>query len=183
MTIRRINLLGGSGCGASTLGRALAGALALPHFDADDYFHAPADPPFSRPRPPAERCALLENDLAARPGWVLSGGVGGWEPAPRLDFTLVVFLWLPTEVRIARLRRRERERFGDRVLPGGDMHAAHEEFIDWASRYDRGDVEGKTLARHEAYLATLTCPVLELRGERSTADALHEILARIGAHH
>ena len=56
------------------------------------------------------------------------------------------------------------------------MHAIHEEFIDWASRYDAGDVEGKTLALHEAYLKEQHCPVLEFRGELSLSDITREVL-------
>ena len=36
--------MGASGAGVSTLGRALAGALALPHHDTDDYFWLPTIP-------------------------------------------------------------------------------------------------------------------------------------------
>lgn len=180
MTAHRINILGASGCGASTLGRQLAAALAVPHLDADDYYHAPSDPPFRHPRPPHERHALITADLTRAESWVLSGGVAGWEPCPQLDFTLFVFLWLPAPVRLERLRRRELERFGPRILPGGDMHTDHEAFIAWAARYDHGDVEGKTLARHQAYLAAQTCPVLNLRGAMPPSQAVSAILESLG---
>lgn len=178
--VGRIDILGASGSGATTVGRALATALGVPHFDSDDYYHAPSDPPFQRPRAADERHARITGDLSRAGSWVLSGGVAGWEPYPELGFTLIVFLWAPAAVRIERLRRRERERFGARVLPGGDMHAAHEEFIAWAARYDAGDVEGKTLARHEAYVAGQSCPVLEYREERGVGEIVAEILGAMG---
>ena len=176
MNDHRINILGASGCGATTTGRAVAAALSAAHFDSDDYFHAPSDPPFQKPRPALERHAMIVRDLGARPSWVLSGGVAGWTPYPALDFTLVVLLWTPTIERIARLRRREAERFGARIAPGGDMHEIHEAFVAWASRYDAGDVEGKTLARHEAYLAAQTCAVLDLREAMTVAERTETIL-------
>ena len=183
MAGRRINILGASGSGTSTLGRTVASALALPFFDSDDYYHAPSDPPFRNPRAPVERCAMLERDVgAAGASWVLAGGVALWDPMPALDFTLLVFLWAPVEVREQRLRRRERERFGDRILPRGDMHEDHEAFITWASRYDAGDIEGKTLARHEAYLASAPCPVLDLRGVETTREALGAVLSHPSMH-
>ena len=43
--IHRIHILGASGSGTTTLGRALAERLQCPHFDADDYFWVPTDPP------------------------------------------------------------------------------------------------------------------------------------------
>ncbi len=123
---------------------------------------------------------MIVADLSPTESWVLSGGVAGWDPYPQLEFTLVVLLWVPTPIRIERLRRRERERFGDRVLKGGDMHESHEAFIEWASKYDVGDIEGKTLARHEAYLATQTCSVLELRDVFPKDQATDVILAALG---
>ncbi len=176
----RVNLLGASGCGASSTGRALAEVLALPYFDCDDFFHAPTDPPFQKQRSPQERHDVLVSALDPVPSWVLGGGVANWDPYPALDFTLVVFLWVPAEVRLQRLRQRERARFGARVLAGGDMHTQHEAFIAWAMRYDDGDVEGKTLARHEAYLSTLRCPVLDLRGELPLEERRTAVLNALG---
>ena len=177
----RINILGASGSGASTVGRALAAVLSVPHFDSDDYYHEPTDPPFQKQRMPHDRCRLITADLQGSTGWVLSGGIAGWDPYPQLDFSLMVFLWIPTPIRMERLRRREFERFGQRICAGGDMHAEHEAFIEWASRYDAGDVEGKTLSRHEAYLATQACRVLEFRQVLPTEDITSSILTELGA--
>ena len=171
----RINILGASGCGASTIGRALAMELSIPHFDSDDYYHAPTDPPFQVQHSPQERHDAIIADLSPQGSWELSGGVAGWDPYPQLVFTMIVFVTTPTEIRIERLRAREYERFGDRIRRGGDMHAAHEEFIEWASRYDVGDVEGKTRQRHEAYLAEQTCPVVRIDGANPVKDSVQVI--------
>jgi uridine kinase len=181
MTAARINVIGASGCGASTVGRLLASSLSVACFDSDDYYHSPGDPPFQNPRPPQERYALLTRDLSPSESWVLSGGIAGWNPCPELDLTCIVFLYVPAEIRIERLRQRERERFGSRILAGGDMYAAHEAFIEWTSRYDAGDVEGKTLARHEAWLKSQCCPVLEFRGVFAVSDITEDVLRSIGA--
>lgn len=176
----RINVIGASGSGTSSLGKSLASALAIPHFESDDYFHAPTDPPFQSLRPPEERYELICRDLGSEANWVLSGGIVGWLPSPRLNFTCIVFLYVPTPVRIERLRLRERTRFGHRVDEGGDMHDTHEEFIDWASRYDAGDIEGKTLALHEAYLRNQPCTILEYRGVETVPHITASVLRSIG---
>ncbi len=175
----RINVLGASGSGTSSLGRALAGRLSIAHFESDDYFHAESDPPFTRPRGAEDRYARMMADLGSVESWVLSGGVAGWSPYPELDFTMIVFLVVPTEVRLERLRARERARFGARVLAGGDMFELHEEFIAWAAGYDAGDVEGKTLSRHEAYLAEQRCPVRVVRGVRALAEIADEVMGAL----
>jgi adenylate kinase family enzyme len=172
----RINVIGASGSGTSTVGRSLAAALSLPHFESDAYYHAPSDPPFQNPRSPVERYELVLHDLAQHESWILSGGIGGWQPQPELRFTSIVFLYVPTLVRIERLRRRELARFGQRICNDGDMFEAHEDFIRWASRYDTGDIEGKTLARHEAYLSEQQCQVLEFRGEFAVSEITAQVL-------
>jgi adenylate kinase family enzyme len=42
----RIHVMGASGSGVTTLGRALADALAFPHYGTDDYFWLPTTPPY-----------------------------------------------------------------------------------------------------------------------------------------
>lgn len=172
----RINVIGASGSGTSTLGKSLAATLAIPHFESDDYFHIPTDPPFQCPRPAEERCELISRDLKPEANWVLSGGIVGWIPYPPLSFTCFVFLYVETAVRVERLRRRERIRFGHRIEHGGDMYDSHEEFINWASRYDTGNIEGKTLARHKAYLLSQSRPVLEYHGERAVSEITESVL-------
>ncbi|HEY4250526.1 MAG TPA: hypothetical protein VGM87_04985, partial [Roseomonas sp.] len=153
----RIHVLGASGSGTSTLGAAVAAALGVPHFDTDDAFWLPTEPPFTTPRPPAERLALLSERLAAHAGWVLSGSALKWgEPlAPLYD--LIVFLTLDPALRMARLRRRERTRYGDRIGPGGDMAAASAAFLDWAATYDTAGPDRRSRTAHETWLAA---PVL-----------------------
>lgn len=176
----RVAVLGASGTGKSTLASALAERLGVPAFDADDYYHLPTDPPYQRQRAPEERRALLERDLSQQPGWVLSGGALLWQPPPRIAPTLLVFLHVPDEARIARLVRRERARFGARLDPGGDMEATHREFLEWTRGYEDGTAEGtSTRPLHEAYLSSATCPVLRIEGDVAADDALHRVLAAL----
>ncbi len=175
----RIIVLGASGSGASTTGRALSEALEIPYFDGDDYYHGPSDPPFQNPRSPDERYAMIMSDLEMRSSWVLGGGVVGWDPYPDLDFTLAIFLWVPLEERMRRLKTRERERFGSRLDLGGDMYETHQEFMDWASRYDEGGIEGKTMERHEEWMMDQDCLKFDFRGVTTVDDLVKSFLASI----
>lgn len=102
-------------------------------------------------------------DLKNQSKWVLSGAVALWEPAPTLDYSLVVFLYLPPEIRIKRVRQREAQLYGPRIQVGGDMEKTHADFILWTSGYDSGQCEGtNTLGHHQSFLRSLKCPVIRL---------------------
>ena len=104
--VKRIHILGASGSGTTTLGQALAERLQCPHFDADDSFWVPTDPPFTHQRERTERAQLLMDDLTAHDAWVVSGSLCGWGDVAIPLFELVVFLWIPHDRRMARLRQR-----------------------------------------------------------------------------
>src|SRR5689334_6742909 len=171
MKTRRIHVTGASGAGVTTLGRALADALALPHHDTDDYLWVPTTPPYRALREAADRLRLMDEMFLPRADWILSGGLDGWGNAVVGNFDLVIFLTTPRDIRMQRLRAREATHFGaDAVAPGGWRHEETQSFIDWASHYEDGTREGRSLARHEDWLATLPCPVLRLDGTRPIAE-------------
>ncbi len=176
MRAGRIHIMGAPGSGTTTVGRALASALAVPHHDTDDYYWRPTDPPYRNPRPLEERLHLAREMFLPRPGWVVSGSLESWgrDVAAMLD--LVVFLLVPAEVRLARLRVREARLFGEDVIgKGGWRHEEAEEFFEWASHYDDGTREGRNRARHETWLSTLSCPVQRIDGARSVEAIVADI--------
>lgn len=177
----RVHILGASGAGATTLGRALAARLGVPYHDSDDFLWLPVDPPYSIRRPAAERTALLRECLPEDGAWVFSGSVLGWDAGIEQRFRHLVFLRLDPALRMARLRARELARFGARVQPGGDMAEGSREFLDWAAEYDSGTPEGRSLAAHEAWLARQPAPLLRLDSARPTEELLAAVLAWLAA--
>ncbi len=173
----RIHITGASGSGVTTLGAGLAAALRVPWHDTDSYFWTATEPPFTTPRPMPERLERLSRALDDEIGWVLSGSLDGWGDAliPRLGGD--IFLRLPPETRMARLRAREATRFGARIAPGGDMHASSQEFLAWAESYDSAGTDQRSLARHEAWLAALPCPALRLDAALPAAEVLARAVA------
>lgn len=171
----RVYVTGASCSGVSTLGTLLAERFGVPHLDVDDFYWMPTDPPFSTKRPAEDRVRLIQERQAASRGWILTGSFIGWGDALIHKVDLIVFLKTPTSVRLQRLDRREAERHGARILPGGDMHEAHLAFRDWASRYDDPTFTGRNIAQHERWLSTQFAPVLRLSGERPSEDLADEV--------
>jgi adenylate kinase family enzyme len=153
-----IHIFGASGTGTSTLSRQLAQAIGGRHLDTDDYYWLKTNPPFTTKRDPDARVALIERDIAGVRNWVLSGSICSWGDSLLDHFTLAVFLQLDSQVRMARLLQREQQRYGSRIQPGGDMHAQHLEFMDWAR-----------------WMLRLTCSILRLDSRRSLDELLEEV--------
>jgi adenylate kinase family enzyme len=173
----RVHVVGASGSGTTTLGRALATRLGCPHLDTDDFFWLPSQPPFQHIRERAGRQALLGAELTRHPAWVLSGSLCGWGDMFIPLFERVIFLWVPADIRLARLRAREHGRYGEAIAPGGPQHAAYEKFMAWAAGYDDGlDVPERCRRLHEQWLATLPCPVERFMDAGSTEDHVATIM-------
>jgi hypothetical protein len=144
----------------------------------------PTQPPFQTVRERGERQAMLGAALQRHSDWVLSGSLCGWGDVFIPQFELVVFLWVPADVRIARLRARERARYGSAIEPGAPLHDRYVRFIAWASGYDHGlDVPERCRCLHETWLAQLPCPVLRLEGTGSVPEHFTRIGYHLGPHH
>jgi adenylate kinase family enzyme len=175
----RIHILGASGSGTSTLGSALARRLGVPHTDADSLYWVPTDPPYTTPRPPDDRQALLLRTLPVAGHWVFSGAATKWAAPLEPHYDLVVFLRLDPALRMARLRRREAARFGPRILPNGDMAAISASFFAWAEAYDTAGSLRRGLVTHEAWLADQPATVLRLDSEAPVEQLVAGVLSAI----
>jgi len=175
----RIHVFGGSGSGTTTLGRALAESMRVRYFDNDDYFWHPTEPPFTTQRPRDERIALLSRDLAQADSWVLSGSMCGWGELFLKDCTLAVFLRIPPEIRMQRIVARERQRYGARIDPGGDMHEQSRTFVEWARHYDTAGIEQRSRTLHEEWMKALQCRSLRIEYDAPVATWVAEVLAAL----
>jgi len=178
----RIHIVGASGSGTTTLGVALAREIDGAHFDTDDFFWLPTAPPFTTKRPVEQRLRLLEAELT-RDSWVLSGSLMGWGDVLVPSFDLVVFLYVPPDVRLERIMERERQRYGAAIDPGGRMHENHKAFVDWAKGYDTADSEGRSHVRHRAWIDNLPCPVVEITGVPTVEESVECVLAAAAGRH
>jgi adenylate kinase family enzyme len=176
----RIHLLGPSGAGTTTLGKALAAALNIPHFDSDDFFWVKTDPPFTDIRPMTDRSILLEGALSGLSAWVVSGSMLGWGDFLIPEIEYIVYKYVSWEVRRERLAARERGRYGERILPGHDMHRQHREFIEWASRYDEGGLDMRSRQSEGQWIRAAGRPLIRLEEELPPADELRFVLERLG---
>ena len=101
-----IHVMGASGSGTTSLGRALAERLDIAHLETDDFFWLSTDPPFTTPRDADRRIGLLLDEVARHEGWILSGSALKWGRPLEPLYDLIVFLRIDPELRMARIRAR-----------------------------------------------------------------------------
>ena len=159
-----IHIFGASGSGTTTLGAKICAELGYTHLDSDDYLWLPTDPKYTTKRDKAERVRLMKSDIVSADNVVISGSMVDWGDELIPQITLAIRLVTPADVRIARLRQRERENFGSRIDVGGDMYQNHKDFIEWAKSYDAGDVNIRSKAMHDEWQKKLECKLIELDG-------------------
>lgn len=159
MPIRAL-ITGGPGSGCTTTAAWIAERLGLIHFDSDHYFHKPTDPPFQEQYSPEERRGLITRELHTRSEspWILSGSVATWGlDLSGLGLTHGIILDVGCAERLKRLALRERARFGARLDPGGDLHAEHLDFMEWARGYETRTDHGRNFGTDRQFVVA-SCP-------------------------
>lgn len=163
---RGILILGLNGCGKTTVGRMLAARLQLFRMDAEDYyFPFPGD--YSITRSEEEVHQQMLADARSHGDFVLSCVRCNIPEALVQLVELTVVLRTTPELRAQRIIEREIRRFSDRVLPGGDMYEAQQNFHAFAAARSE-ELVTQTLPR-------LNGPVLEM----DAALPVEEIVERI----
>lgn len=174
---RRIHVFGASGSGTTTLGKALGNKLNMPHLEADDFYWKPTPIPFSEKHPKEVRIQRIEEHINGHQNWVLSGGsLYTWGEPLIPKFTLVIFLHLPAEIRLARLRKRELERYGSLLESDPVIQKKSCDFLKWAANYDTAEDSSRTLGIHKNWIAQLHCPVLELDSQETVESLVEKVL-------
>ena len=175
-----IHLFGASGSGTTTLGAALAEAIGGQHLDTDSYYWEDTEPPFTTKRPIEQRIRDIQRDSKRSQHWTLSGSLCSWGDPLLESFTLAVFVRLDPAVRLERLRARERERYGSRISPDGDMFEQHRAFIEWAASYDTAEPPIRSLKMHQQWQTTLPCPVVTVNSGNALDANLTQVLKQLG---
>lgn len=139
-----IAIIGLNGAGKSTLAHVLAKKLHYFEIDVEDYYfpeqrssrinalerRTSADVsfiPYLSPRAKSEVEFAIRKDINCNPQFVLSGVSLNWSESILSQIDIVFYLHVPLSERLRRIRSREAQRFGSRILPGGDMYEQHNE--------------------------------------------------------
>lgn len=168
-----ILVCGLNGVGKSTFGRALAAQLKFHFIDSEELFFSSADPdsPYSAPRPRAEAIAVLERTLEDCDNFVLAAVKGDYGSRTVSEYRCVVLLEAPGEIRMRRVVDRSFQRFGERMLPGGDLYEQELNFFAAVSNRDERYVLD--------WVRNLNCPMIRVDGTRTIEENLAFVMESV----
>ena len=165
-----ILICGLNGTGKSTLGRMLAGRMGYEFTDNEDLFFPKADAAymFSGPRSREEANRLLEEKIAGNNCFVFAAVKGDYGKKLTASLDHIVLIEVPKQIRSRRVRERSFQRFGDRILPGGDLFEKENAWF------------GLTDSRPEDYvtrwLETVDCPVIRIDGTLPVEENVNNLV-------
>ena len=170
-----ILVCGLNGCGKSTLGRALAKRLGYRFIDIEDLYFPKMNPDYlyDSPRSHSDVKTLLISEIRAHENFVLAAVKADFGRDISTFFQYAVLLQVPKEIRMERVRNRSFQKFGSRMLPGGDLYQQEEQFFRMAASKSEHDVED--------WLRTLHCPVLPVDGRKSIEETITFIIKGLDA--
>ena len=138
-----ILMCGLNGAGKSTLGKALAEALHYRFIDNEDLYFPKTDPhaPYGVQRSREEVEQLLLDEIEAHPDFVFTSVKGDYGEKVRSCFQYAVLVSVPRELRLQRVRGRSFQKFGERMLPGGDLYEQEQSFFAFVEARAENTVE------------------------------------------
>ncbi len=167
-----INIFGSSGSGSTTLAKNIAINYGYNFIDVDDYLWQKTDPPFTKRNSDEVAVKLIKAALGDKLPAVISGSLVGFCDDLKNDICLFVYINLDKEIRINRIRNREQQRFGSRILSGGDLHEQHLSFLQWVSEYEDNPETLRSRRQHLLWLDDVKSPVLKITDELSLEELL-----------
>ncbi len=169
-----IMIIGPSGSGKTTLGKVVAQKLGYPYFDVDDYiWKQNTDNPYTQMYTKEEKISRLSSAIAPYEHFVMAGSMSSFHYAFDDKFEMMVFLYVEPNTRVQRVHDRAVERFGERVLEGGDMYVSHLKFLEDNRRYEEDG--SPNLREQREWMKNMSCIKIELDGTadlESNADAI-----------
>lgn len=163
-----IIVCGLNGAGKSTLGRALAGRLNIPFLDKEDLYFPKTDPDYlyASPRTREEAEALFVRQVAKLNSFVFASVKGDYGDSGIFQYAVLVET--PRDVRLRRVRDRSFQKFGIRMLPGGDLYEREERFFRLVEERGEDTVE--------VWTRELDCPVLRVDGLMPVEENVERIV-------
>lgn len=165
-----IIVCGCNGSGKSTLGKELAKKLNYKFIDIEDMYFPLSDTDYTydsvRSRDEVE--SILIDEVKKYDNFVLAAVKGNYGKELTKLYKYAVFIKVPKEIRLNRIKNRSFQKFGNRILPGGDLYERENHFFNMAASRTQQDVE--------EWLKSINCPVICVNGEKDISENVKFII-------
>lgn len=157
-------ICGMNGSGKSTLGRALAEHLGWRFIDNEDLYFPKNDPknPYAAERTQNEVENLLLEEVRRDGRFVFAAVRGNYGEAVLPYYKAAVLVQVPRNLRLQRVWERSHRRFGERMLPGGDLYESEKRFYDI--------IAARPEDYAERWLNEVDIPVLHVDGTKPVGE-------------
>lgn len=157
-----IGIVGANGSGKTTLGKHLADLLGYKHMDVEDYYFKDSVIPYANPRTREEVQALLLMDIKKQSQFILSAVNCDFGEDINGMYDCIVYINAPFEIRLNGVKQRSVNKFGSRVLEGGDMYEQEQNFFNF--------VASRTMDKTDTWLKRIKCPIIYIDGTQPTTS-------------
>lgn len=161
---RRIIICGGNGAGKTTLGRELSKKTKIPFMDVEDYYFSYENKGYryDTERSKEEVEKMLISDMYKYEEFIFAATKPNFSEDVVARMTMAIYLKVPKQIRIRRVINRSYSMFGNRILPGGDLHEKENKFFNMVRK--RNEMETLLL------LNELQIPLIEVDGEKDVDE-------------
>ena len=161
-----ILICGLNGAGKSTLGKALAEKLHFYFIDNEDLYFPKTDPNYMYASP---RTRFRE--IKAHENFVFASVKGDYGEEIYPFFQYVILIDVPKDIRMERVKKRSFQKFGNRMLPGGDLHEQEEGFFEFVKSRAENTVK--------EWVQLLSCPIIRIDGTKPIEENIDFIIKEI----
>ena len=168
-----IIICGLNGAGKSTLGKALAEKLEFYFIDNEDLYFPKTDPNYiyASPCTREEAVKLFFSEIKEHENFVFASVKGDYGEAIYPFLQYAVLIDVPKDIRLQRVKNRSFQKFGNRMLPGGDLHRQEEDFFAFVKSRAENTVE--------QWVQSLHCPVIHVDGTKPIEENINLIIEQI----
>ena len=169
-----ILICGLNGVGKSTVGKMLAERIGYRFIDNEDLYFPKTDSTylFSSPRSKEEVIELLEEKIADNSRFVFAAVKGDYGDPFIAALDHIVLIDVPKEIRHQRVRNRSYEKFGERILPGGDLYDQESAWFSLVDSRPEDDTK--------KWLETVNCPVIRMDGTLPVKENVEYLVSVLG---
>lgn len=168
-----IIICGLNGAGKSTLGKSLAKKLNFYFIDDEDLYFPKIDTHYiyTSSRTHEEVETLFLSEIKTHKNFVFASGKADYKESIYQFFQYAILIDVPRDIRIQRVKKRSLEKFGNRMLSGGDLYEQEKRFLNFVKSRNENVVK--------EWVESLNCTIIRIDGIKTVEENVKCIIEQI----